>query len=106
MKKNFILYLAMIACIISFYFSIFAFIILYVCINVYVLKDWFVKYFLKNFTTIYASDAVKHCALYKRNGCAHVDGILCNYEDCSMRLDFIKKHNKKHYFYFFRKKNK
>ena len=33
-------------------------------------------------------DPVKHCDLYKDDGCAHVDGYLCDFETCSMRLDY------------------
>ena len=33
-------------------------------------------------------DPVKHCKLYKDDGCAHVDGYLCDFETCSMRLDY------------------
>jgi len=34
-------------------------------------------------------DPVKHCDLYKDEGCAHVDGFLCYFETCSMRLEYI-----------------
>lgn len=34
-------------------------------------------------------DPVKHCDLYKDEGCAHVDGFLCDFETCSMRLEYI-----------------
>jgi hypothetical protein len=34
------------------------------------------------------TDPVKHCDLYKDEGCAHVDGFLCDYETCEMRLDY------------------
>lgn len=29
-------------------------------------------------------DPVKSCPVYKNEGCAHVDGYLCNYPDCPM----------------------
>jgi hypothetical protein len=34
-------------------------------------------------------DPVRHCDLYKDEGCAHVDGFLCDFETCSMRLEYI-----------------
>ena len=34
-------------------------------------------------------DPVKHCDLYKDEGCSHVDGFLCDFETCSMRLDYV-----------------
>lgn len=29
-------------------------------------------------------DPVKHCAVYKTVGCAHVDGMLCNVRTCNI----------------------
>jgi hypothetical protein len=31
-------------------------------------------------------DPVKHCILYKKLGCSHVDGMLCNFDTCKERL--------------------
>lgn len=31
-------------------------------------------------------DPVKHCKVYKQFGCSHVDGMLCNYNTCDMRV--------------------
>ena len=33
-------------------------------------------------------DPVKHCALYLEEGCAHVDGYLCDFPDCTILKDF------------------
>lgn len=33
-------------------------------------------------------DPVKHCNLYKQEGCSHVDGFLCDFDTCSMRIDY------------------
>ena len=38
-------------------------------------------------------DPVKHCDLYKNEGCTHVDGFLCDYDTCTMRLDYIKRYS-------------
>ena len=38
-------------------------------------------------------DPVKHCDVYKEDGCAHVDGFLCNYEECEIRLEWAQKKN-------------
>jgi len=37
-----------------------------------------------------SEDPVKHCDLYKNEGCAHVDGFLCDYETCEMRLEYME----------------
>ena len=35
-----------------------------------------------------ASDPVKSCDLYKAEGCAHVDGMLCDFPTCQMLKDW------------------
>ena len=37
-------------------------------------------------------DPVKHCTLYKEEGCSHVDGILCDFDTCSMRINYENKY--------------
>jgi hypothetical protein len=37
-----------------------------------------------------SKDPVKHCELYKDDGCSHVDGFLCDYETCEMRLEYME----------------
>ncbi len=34
------------------------------------------------------NDPVKHCAVYKKTGCSHVDGMLCDFPSCSMLKAF------------------
>lgn len=34
------------------------------------------------------NDPIKHCPVYKDHGCAHVDGYLCDYPNCSMMSDY------------------
>lgn len=41
---------------------------------------------------IILNDPVKKCELYKKEGCSHVDGILCDYPKCSM-LEAFRKEN-------------
>ena len=36
-------------------------------------------------------DPVKHCDVYKEDGCAHVDGYLCDFETCDIRLKWAEK---------------
>ena len=38
-------------------------------------------------------DPVKHCDVYKEDGCAHVDGYLCDFETCDIRLEWAQKKN-------------
>ena len=33
-------------------------------------------------------DPVLHCSLYKDLGCAHVDGFLCDYPECTMNKEY------------------
>jgi hypothetical protein len=33
-------------------------------------------------------DPVRYCNLYKQKGCSHVDGFLCDFNTCSMRIDY------------------
>jgi hypothetical protein len=35
-------------------------------------------------------DPIRHCELYKYDGCAHVDGFLCDGETCKMRLEYVR----------------
>ena len=36
----------------------------------------------------FSSDPVRSCKRYKKEGCAHVDGILCNMKTCTLLMDF------------------
>ena len=38
-------------------------------------------------------DPVKHCDVYKEDGCSHVDGYLCDFETCDIRLKWAEKKN-------------
>lgn len=35
-------------------------------------------------------DPIKHCSLYKNLGCSHVDGLLCDFPNCSMLTNYLK----------------
>lgn len=35
------------------------------------------------------SDPVRHCPVYREQGCAHVDGLLCNFPDCPVFRGFM-----------------
>jgi len=35
-----------------------------------------------------ATDPIHACDLYKAEGCAHVDGMLCDFPDCQMLKDW------------------
>jgi len=37
------------------------------------------------FKKVNKNDPVKYCCVYKEFGCAHVDGMLCDFENCDMR---------------------
>lgn len=38
---------------------------------------------LKSIFPVVKPDPLKHCAIYKKEGCAHVDGPLCDVEHCN-----------------------
>jgi len=42
-------------------------------------------------------DPVRDCALYKADGCAHVDGFLCDFPQCSMLADWQAQREKLRY---------
>lgn len=41
-----------------------------------------------------SKDPVKHCKLYKEDGCSHVDGMLCDFDTCTMRIDYENRYEK------------
>ena len=46
-----------------------------------------------NFFRRTMNDPVEHCDVYKEDGCAHVDGYLCDFETCDIRLEWAEKKN-------------
>lgn len=46
--------------------------------------NWLKKIWV-SFKSIHKNDPVKKCTVYKKLGCSHVDGYLCNFETCSIR---------------------
>lgn len=36
------------------------------------------------------SDPIKNCPVYKNKGCSHVDGLLCNFPNCSTYHEYIE----------------
>ena len=45
--------------------------------------------FIKKLIWYMKNDPVKKCQLYKDKGCSHVDGILCDFPECSMNKDYL-----------------
>lgn len=35
------------------------------------------------------NDPVHSCDLYKAKGCSHVDGMLCDFPECSMNKEYV-----------------
>lgn len=52
-------------------------------------------YRMKLFERLYIykrdNDPVYGCKLYKEDGCSHVDGILCDYPNCSILNEYLNK---------------
>ena len=46
-----------------------------------------------NFFRRTMNDPVEHCDVYRLEGCAHVDGYLCDFEKCDIRLGWAEKKN-------------
>lgn len=36
---------------------------------------------------LFNSDPVYNCKVYTKIGCSHVDGLLCDFKTCSLRLE-------------------
>lgn len=49
-----------------------------------------IKKLFTDWKYIHQNDPVKKCELYKNEGCSHVDGMLCDFPNCSMNNDYIK----------------
>ena len=49
---------------------------------------WFRIIFLRE------GDPVYHCQIYKEQGCAHVDGFLCDFPKCSMLKEYLDEKDK------------
>jgi hypothetical protein len=40
-----------------------------------------------------SDDPVKHCEVYRKEGCSHVDGYLCHMETCDILEKFLQEKN-------------
>ncbi len=38
-------------------------------------------------------DPVRHCEVYRKEGCSHVDGYLCHMETCDILEKFLQEKN-------------
>lgn len=45
----------------------------------------------KEFFDSFKNDPLNNCTLFLEEGCAHIDGILCDFPNCSMNKDYIEK---------------
>ena len=43
-----------------------------------------------NYKRMREADPVFHCEFYKKNGCTHVDGYLCDMPSCEIRADYLE----------------
>ena len=39
---------------------------------------------------MFSKDPVKYCNYYKKYGCCHVDGFLCNVDTCENKDDEVR----------------
>lgn len=44
---------------------------------------WILELIL-NLFNFNSNDPVKSCKVYKRHGCSHIDGYLCNIKNCNI----------------------
>ena len=49
---------------------------------------------MRSFIFCLKNDPVKGCDVYKKEGCAHVDGFLCDYPGCSILKNYRNEQNK------------
>lgn len=63
--------------------------------------------FLKDFKfNMNEGDPVKNCALFIEKGCAHVDGMLCDFPNCSMNEEYIAEKKSQEFDEYNRNQNK
>ena len=55
----------------------------------------FIKKIIKFFKELELGNPVKYCEVYKNEGCCHVDGLLCDYPNCSILEDYKSKENER-----------
>ena len=56
------------------------------------LEEW-VKKHVKWVHKAFYIDPVFNCEVYLKHNCAHVDGMLCEYEKCDIRLRHLQEKN-------------
>lgn len=49
---------------------------------------------LRRFKRLATLDPVHHCSVFKELGCAHVDGLLCDFPSCRMRQGYERSKRK------------
>lgn len=52
-----------------------------------------IKKFIKRLN-ISKNDPYYHCELFRDRGCAHVDGLLCDFPKCDMNKSYKENKNK------------
>jgi hypothetical protein len=52
------------------------------------------KWFSNLLAKMRANDPVHVCTKYQKEGCAHVDGFLCDVQTCSIRKRYDEGHQK------------
>lgn len=45
---------------------------------------------IKKILMVGEDDPVWNCKLYKEIGCSHVDGMLCDFPECSMNKEYTE----------------
>lgn len=46
-------------------------------------------FFKRRFILRFKDDPVYACKVYRKEGCSHVDGILCDYPNCSILKEYL-----------------
>lgn len=63
--------------------------------------------FIKDFKfNMNEGDPLKNCALFKDQGCAHIDGMLCDFPNCEMNEKYISEKKSKEFDEYNRSQNK
>lgn len=48
-----------------------------------------IRFFKRRFILRLKNDPVYACKVYRKEGCSHVDGILCDYPNCSILKEYL-----------------
>ena len=57
------------------------------------IKQWILSIVIWRFLDMFSrkNDPLYSCELYKNEGCSHIDGMLCDFPECSMNKEYMER---------------